>query len=160
MTQLSFHSPVGALTLTEEEGAIVALDWGQAPDDFIAETPLLNAARAQVDAYFDGRLRAFDLPLRPAGTAFQLRVWQAMAAIPYGQVRRYGDLAGQLATGARAIGTACGRNPIPIIVPCHRVIGAHGGLGGYSGQDGVETKRFLLGLEGWTPGTEQQEHVP
>ncbi len=149
MPQLSLHSPIGDLTLSEDDGAIVALDWGwgclQQP------TPLLAAAKAQLEAYFDGTRTAFDLPLRPAGTAFQHRVWQAMAAIPFGAVRRYADLAAALGSAPRAVGGACGRNPIPILIPCHRVVAAKGGLGGYSGMDGLDTKKFLLRLEGALP---------
>ena len=86
--------------------------------------------------------------LAPHGTAFQRQVWASMAAIPHGKVRTYGDLARELETGPRALGTACGRNPIPIIIPCHRVLGTNGSLGGYSGMDGIDTKRALLKLEG------------
>lgn len=146
MPQLSLHSPLGALTLTEEDGAIVALDWGFGRDQ--EETPLLLRAREQLDAYFDGARRAFDLPLRPAGTAFQRRVWQALARIPYGTVASYGDLARRLGTAPRALGAACGRNPIPIVIPCHRVVASDGRLCGYSGLDGVAAKGYLLSLEG------------
>lgn len=146
MPQLSLHSPIGDLTLSEEDGHLVSLDWGwgclQEP------TPLLEAAKAQLEAYFDGTLRVFDLPLAPHGSAFQRRVWDAMLAIPYGEVRRYSELAAALGSAPRAVGTACGRNPLPIIIPCHRVVARSGGLGGYSGMDGIETKRSLLALEG------------
>jgi methylated-DNA-[protein]-cysteine S-methyltransferase len=145
MPQLSMHSPVGDLTITEEDGAIVALDWGWGRDQ--DETPLLAKARAQLEAYFDGAPDPFDLPLRPAGTAFQKQVWQAMQRIPAGATRTYGEIAGDLNSAARAVGTACGRNPIPVIIPCHRVL-AGNGLGGYSGDGGVETKIALLRLEG------------
>lgn len=137
------------LTISEEDGAIVSIDWGWVRES--AETPLLVAARDQLEAYFDGRLGRFNLPLLPLGTPFQQAVWQALLDIPFGQTRRYGDLARAIGTAPRAIGTACGRNPIPIVIPCHRVIGAGGGLGGYSGEDGVETKRYLLRLEGAHP---------
>lgn len=149
MPQLAFNSPIGPLTLSEEDGVIVSLDWGWPPDS--EETPLLLRARDQLEEYFDGRRRAFDLPLAPFGTAFQKRVWQALAAIPFGATRTYGDVAAELGTAARALGSACGRNPIPIIIPCHRVLATNGGLGGYSGMDGVETKQFLLRLEGKQP---------
>lgn len=145
MAYLSFHSPLGPLTVFEEDGAIIALDWGQVPNG--EETALLLRARDQLDAYFDGKLTMFDLPLAPMGTAYQRKVWQALQAIPYGETRYYGDLARDLATAPRSIGGACGRNPIPIIIPCHRVVGRGGSLGGYSGLDGVETKRYLLDLE-------------
>jgi methylated-DNA-[protein]-cysteine S-methyltransferase len=145
MTQLSLHSPVGDLTVSEVDGAIVAVDWGWAPEQ--TRTPLLERARDWLDAYFDGEVRSLDLPLSPFGTAFQRRVWQAMREIPYGHTRTYGELAGIAGGVARAVGVACGANPIPILIPCHRVL-ARGGLGGYSGDGGVETKIALLRLEG------------
>jgi len=146
MPQLSLHSPVGDITVSEEEGAIVAIDWGWGRDQ--AETPLLRRARRELLAYFDGKRTEFDLPLAPAGTPYQRRVWEALRRIPYGQTRSYAELARALRSGPRAVGSANGRNPIPIIIPCHRVIGADGALGGYSGDGGVETKRYLLALEG------------
>lgn len=148
MVYISIPSPFGPLSLFEEEGALVALEWGRAPVDGAAETPLLRAARRQLDAYFDGALREFKLPLRPAGTAFQRRVWARLCAIPYGSTETYGALARGLGTSPRALAGACGANPLPVIVPCHRVVGAGGALGGYSGGDGVETKKALLRLEG------------
>jgi methylated-DNA-[protein]-cysteine S-methyltransferase len=148
MPQLSFLTPLGDLTLSEEDGAIVSLDWGRSPPAFRAETALLARARAQLDAYFDGRAVAFDLPLRPAGTPFRQRVWALMAAIPYGRTMSYGEMAARLGSSARAVGGACGANPIPIIIPCHRVLAGGGRLGGYSGDGGVATKAALLRLEG------------
>jgi len=145
MTSLSFHSPLGPLTLFEEDGAIIVLEWGRGPED--ESSPLLNEAKKQLDAYFDRKLTTFDLPLAPPGTDFQNRVWQSMRKIPYGETRTYGDLAQDISSGARPVGTACGRNPIPIIIPCHRVV-ASTGLGGYTGQGGLETKTYLLKLEG------------
>ncbi len=145
MPQLSLLTPLGDLTLSEDEGALVSLDWGRVPDQ--TPTSLLTAARAQLQDYFDGKRTAFDLPLAPPGTPFQQRVWQALTTIPHGETRTYGDLARTLASGSRAIGQANGRNPIPIIIPCHRVVGASGALGGYSGAGGPDTKRFLLALE-------------
>lgn len=123
----------------------MALDWGQGRDQ--DDTPLLRRACAQLQQYFDGARLAFDLPLGPAGTPFQRRVWAALCDIPPGETRSYGDLAASLGTSARAIGGANAANPIPILIPCHRVVGASGALGGYSGGDGVATKRFLLALE-------------
>jgi methylated-DNA-[protein]-cysteine S-methyltransferase len=146
MTQLSFHSPIGDLTLTEEDGAIVSVDWGWARDQ--GETPLLKKARGQLQDYLAGKRRDFDLPLEPTGTDFQKRVWKAMQTIPYGKTKSYGDIAAKLKSSPRAVGTACGRNPIPIIIPCHRILGAKGALGGYSGDGGIETKKQLLQLEG------------
>jgi len=145
MTSLSFHSPLGPLTLFEEDDAIIVLEWGRAPED--ETSPLLDEAKKQLDAYFDRKLTNFDLPLSPPGTDFQKRVWRGMSQIPYGETRTYGDLARKISSGARPVGTACGRNPIPIIIPCHRVV-ASTGLGGYTGQGGLETKSYLLKLEG------------
>lgn len=146
MPQHSFNSPLGPLTVTEEDGVLVSLDWGWACQT--EQTPLLLEAQAQLDAYFDRKIHIFDLPMAPNGTEFQQRVWAAMTMIPYGQTRSYGDLARQVGSGARAVGTACGLNPLPILIPCHRVLAAGGALGGYSGDEGVETKRRLLRLEG------------
>ena len=144
MPQLSLHSPVGDISISEDDGAIVALDWGWGRDQ--SPTPWLRKALKQLNAYFDGKLTAFNLPLRPFGTDFQQSVWRQMLAIPYGRVRTYGQLATKLKSGARSVGTACGRNPIPIIIPCHRVVGAQG-LGGHSGDGGLATKAGLLTLE-------------
>lgn len=146
MPQLNTTTPIGPLAIAEEDGEIVSVDWGWAPES--VETPLLVRARDQLEAYFDGSCKAFDLPLRPMGTAYQRRVWQAIAAIPFGQVRSYGAIARELGTAPRALGGACGRNPIPIFIPCHRVLAGDRSLGGYSGMDGLDTKRFLLNLEG------------
>lgn len=145
MAYLSFSSPVGDLTLFEEDGALVALEWGRAENG--SETPLLRGARRQIDDYFVGRRRAFDLPLSPAGSPFQRRVWEAMRAIPFGDRRSYGEIAAEIGSAPRAVGGACGRNPLPILIPCHRVVAANGRLGGYSGEGGAVTKRSLLDLE-------------
>lgn len=145
---ISVNSPVGPLTIFADDDAIVAVDWGWPPETDEPPTPLLERARDQMEAYFEGRLIQFDLPLAPHGTAFQRKVWAAIAAIPFGKVRTYGDLARDLGTAPRPLGGACGRNPIPIIIPCHRVLGMNGSLGGYSGMDGLETKEALLRHEG------------
>jgi methylated-DNA-[protein]-cysteine S-methyltransferase len=145
MPQRSCLTPLGSLSVSEEDGAIVALDWGQGRDQ--DDTPLLRRACDQLQRYFDGAAVGFDLPLAPAGTAFQRRVWDALRSIPAGETRSYGALAAMLGTSARAIGGANAANPIPILIPCHRVVGASGALGGYSGGDGEPTKRFLLALE-------------
>jgi len=144
---LSLHTPIGDLTVFDnDDGAIIALDWGWVEEQ--EPTPLLKEAKCQLDLYFDGALTKFDLPLAPHGTAFQNKVWQAMVNISYGKTKGYGDIALALNSGARPVGTACGRNPIPIIIPCHRVVGAGGALGGYSGEGGTVTKTSLLALEG------------
>jgi methylated-DNA-[protein]-cysteine S-methyltransferase len=159
MPHLSLNSPVGPLTLFEDDGALVSIEWGRAPAYAAeaasarrrpdgAETPLLCDARLQLYRYFDRALEVFDLPLRPAGSGFEREVWTHMAAIPYGHTWTYGQLAKIVNSDARAIGTACGRNPIPIVIPCHRVVGADGKMTGYSGGAGIETKTALLALEG------------
>ncbi len=146
MPQLSLHTPLGDLTLAEEDGALVALDWGFGRDQ--TPTPLLIRAAAALQDYFDGTLAegGFDLPLAPQGTAFQRRVWEALRRIPLGETRTYGDLARALDSAARAVGRANGANPLPILIPCHRVVAA-GGLGGYSAPGGIETKSWLLAHE-------------
>lgn len=146
MPQLSLHTPLGELTVTEEDGALVSLDWGRGRDQ--EPTPLLVEARAQLHDWLDGARDGFDLPLAPRGTPFQRRVWDALLAIPRGEVRTYGDLARALGTAARAVGGAVGANPLPILIPCHRVVAGGGALGGYSGGEGESTKRHLLRLEG------------
>ena len=146
MPQLSMHSPVGDLTISEEDGAIVSLDWGWGAIQ--TETPLLAKARDQLNAYFDGDRDGFALPLIPQGTRFQQQVWAEMRRIPYGETATYGDLATNLGSAARAVGQACGHNPLPILIPCHRVVGGDNRLGGYSGEGGAETKIALLRLEG------------
>lgn len=145
MPQLSLHTPIGEITVSEEDGAVVSIDWGWGRDQ--TETSLLRRARDQLHAYFDGELTVFDLPLAPAGTPYRRAVWNALREIPYGQTRSYGDIARAAGGSARSVGQANGRNPIPIVIPCHRVVGS-GHIGGYSGGDGLATKRFLLALEG------------
>lgn len=154
MPQISLHTQVGDLTVSEEAGHIVALDWGWGRDQ--TETPLLTRARAQLTAYFDGEAIRFDLPLAPAGTAYRQRVWAALCRISPGEVRTYTEIARDAGGGPRSVGGANASNPIPILIPCHRVVAAVG-IGGYSGGDGLQTKRALLALEahacGHTSGT-------
>ena len=145
MPQLSFRtSLLDTLTVTEEDGAVVALDWGWGRDQ--DETPLLLEARAQIEAYLDGQRRGFDLKLAPRGTVYQRRVWAALCDIPHGQTRTYAQVAAVAGGVARSVGGANRVNPIPILIPCHRVL-ASAGLGGYSGGSGAETKTRLLELE-------------
>lgn len=146
MHQLSLHTPIIDLTLSELDGAIISVDWGWSP--FQEKSPLLLEAKRQLDAYFDGELTDFDLPLNPMGTKHQEKVWAAMRKIPYGQTRTYGELAAEIGSAAQAVGTACGRNPLPVLIPCHRVLASGKKLGGYSGDGGLYTKRALLVLEG------------
>jgi len=149
MTSARFESPVGRLVLTAKNGALVSVMWAgtATPEGGDDLDPVLREACAQLSAYFAGRLTRFDLPLAPAGTPFRQRVWAAMAAIPYGQTLTYGDIARALGTAPRAVGGACGANPLPIIIPCHRVVGGNG-PGGYSGARGLATKHWLLAHEG------------
>jgi len=144
LPQLSLHSPLGALTISQEDEALVALDWGWGCMQ--EETVLLRRARAQLHAYFDGELECFDLPLAPMGTAYRLKVWDALSQIPFGATRTYGEIAGEIGGSARSVGQANGHNPLPILIPCHRVV-ARSGIGGFTGEGGTDTKRFLLDLE-------------
>ena len=143
-------SPVGRLALEADRDALTGVRWAgpseRAGKDDIS--PVLAEARRQLARYFAGQLQRFDLPLAARGTAFQRRVWAMMCDIPYGETATYGGLAIALDSGPRAVGMACGRNPIPIIVPCHRVLAAGGAEGGYSGGRGLPTKHQLLALEG------------
>ncbi|HEV2187909.1 MAG TPA: methylated-DNA--[protein]-cysteine S-methyltransferase [Stellaceae bacterium] len=145
MPSLSISSPVGKLAIHEKDAAIIAIRWADECES--NGSPLLAEAARQLEAYFAGRLTQFDLPLRPAGSNFERRVWSAMQEIPYGETACYGDLATKIDSGPRAVGGACGKNPIPIVIPCHRVL-ARSGLGGYSGEGGLKTKQALLTLEG------------
>ncbi len=141
-------SPVGTLTLTEEEGALTGLYFGQlSRQGQEVLSPVLEETARQLSEYFSGKRREFSLPLSPKGTEFQLRVWRALETIPYGETRSYGDMARLIGSpkACRAVGMANHRNPISIIVPCHRVVGANGSLTGYGG--GLDAKRFLLDLE-------------
>lgn len=148
MDRAILDSPVGALTVTVEDGAVTALRWGGGDKGVPQpQDPVAAEALRQLSAYFDGRLTRFDLPLAPAASDFQHRFHDALLAIPFGRIRHYGDLAKELGVSAQAIGQACGANPIPIIIPCHRVLAACG-LGGYSGGGGIEAKVTLLRLEG------------
>ena len=159
MSWTVIDSPVGELRLVETDGAVSAIEFspftppGLSPsgrplgvrDD--AQPVLVETAR-QLRAYFDRDLKEFDLPLAPVGTSFQQVVWKALLEIGYGETSSYGELAhriGRTNAASRAVGLANGRNPIPIVIPCHRVIGANGTLTGYAG--GLERKQTLLGLE-------------
>ena len=122
----------------------MAVDCGWGRDQH--HTPLLDEARRQIQAYFDRRLSRFDLPLSPTGSAYRRRVWAALCDIPPGQTCTYAEIARIAGGAARSVGQANGANPIPVLIPCHRVV-ATGGIGGYSGGEGLTTKRFLLQLE-------------
>ncbi len=146
-------SPLGLLELVERAGALVAIRFDSAPDGTPGATRagsgVLTAAHRQLAEYFAGERRVFDLPLAPVGTDFQRRVWELVAAIPWGRTTTYGAIASDLGLppgASRAVGAANGANPLPVIVPCHRVIGADGTLTGYAG--GLARKATLLHLEG------------
>ena len=144
------ESPVGRLTVAADDGGLrhIAFELGRHPlwvaDDWQRDGTPFAAVRAQLDAYFAGELTTFDLPLAPRGSAFQLEVWEQLRRIPYGATISYGELARRIGdvSAARAVGAANGQNPLPIVVPCHRVIGADGSLTGFGG--GLATKKFLL----------------
>ena len=153
-------SPLGDILLAGSESALTGL-WFEGQKHFARglvqpcqarDLPIFEAARRWLDVYFSGREPDLDLPLHPVGTPFQIQVWQALRAIPYGQTTTYGEIAKQLAArrglphmSAQAVGGAVGHNPISILVPCHRVVGLGGSLTGYAG--GLERKRCLLALE-------------
>lgn len=146
MPAFTMQSPIGLLTIEETDGAITALRFG---GETVSPppTPLLQRAAQQLTEYFAARRRRFDLPLRPQGTAFQQAAWSALCDIPYGQTRTYAQQATAIGRpkACRAVGMANHCNPLPLFIPCHRVIGAGGKLTGYAG--GLAIKRFLLELE-------------
>ena len=150
MSILYVESPVGRLALEADGEALTGVSWASDGERAPAETatPVLREAQQQLDHYFKRKLARFDLPLAARGTPFQKSVWTMMCAIPFGETATYGGMAKTLGSGPRAVGMACGRNPIPIIVPCHRVLGSGGREGGFSGGQGLPTKRKLLALEG------------
>lgn len=146
-----YPSPIGPLRLVGDENGLTHLLFPEQPTPLgmiEEETPLLRQAVQELDEYFAGRRREFTVPLRPGGTPFQQEVWAALLTVPYGRTVSYRDIAAQIGrpSAARAVGGANGSNPLPILIPCHRVIAAGGSLGGYS--LGLEVKRRLLELEG------------
>ncbi len=146
MAYLNLDSPFGPLCLTAQDGAITQLNWRHKQTE--STDPVLLQARDALIEYFDGKRRAFTLPMKVDASDFQIAVCDAMRAIPFGETRTYGDIAKDLGVTAQAVGQACGANPIPILIPCHRVMGANGKLTGFSGAGGVETKVALLRHEG------------
>jgi methylated-DNA-[protein]-cysteine S-methyltransferase len=151
-------SPVGLLLLAADDAALVAIEFPSSrhpvrrgADWTAGDNAVLRRTREQLDEYFAGARTAFDLPLGPRGTEFQRGVWMALAGIPYGETVSYAQLAARVGkpSAMRAVGAANGRNPLPIVLPCHRVIGADGSLTGFGG--GLPTKQFLLELEGALP---------
>ena len=145
-------SPIGRLRLVSNGTHLVRIEFegqqGNVGEDGLATDPVLEAACAQLRQYFAQARHSFELPLDPAGTPFQKSVWAALSQIPYGELRSYRDIAREIGNAAavRAVGAANGRNPLPIVVPCHRVIGSDGSLTGFAG--GLEAKTVLLQLEG------------
>lgn len=150
MDFFQFATPLGTMALAGEDGAITHLYLPGSPTPRLAShpTPLLLEGERQLMEYLGGQRKTFDLPLNPHGTPFQRRVWQALEAIPWGEIRTYRDIAQAVGCprGFRAVGMANHHNPIPIFIPCHRVVGADGSLTGYAG--GLALKQALLALEG------------
>lgn len=141
---------IGKIGITEKDGKItnIYITNSELPQDMqLCETPLLKEAVRQLESYFAGELKEFSLPLEPSGTVFMKQVWSALCEIPFGKTATYGEIAERIGRpkAARAVGLANNRNPIPIFIPCHRVIGADGSLTGYRG--GLEMKKKLLELE-------------
>ncbi|WP_350279666.1 methylated-DNA--[protein]-cysteine S-methyltransferase [Kribbella sp. HUAS MG21] len=144
---------IGELTVVVSEGALVGVyfphHWVKPSAETLGERvesdPLVAVVVGQLEEYFAGARRSFDVPTRPEGDAFQRRVWAVLEEIPYGGTTTYGDIATRLGASAQAVGKAVGQNPLSIVVPCHRVIGKNGSLTGYAG--GLERKQFLLDLE-------------
>ena len=146
----SFASPIGRLAVLCNSHALLEVRFGAAARERAGSTEaavLCGRASGEIEAYLAGDLRRWSVSIEPRGTPFQLAVWQAMCDIPYGETWTYGELARQVGDpdASRAVGLACGANPIPLVIPCHRVLAAGGGLGGFGG--GVDLKRWLLGLE-------------
>jgi methylated-DNA-[protein]-cysteine S-methyltransferase len=156
LARTTLPSPVGDLTLVASDEALVAVIWsgddpshvpgvgGETTEVEAATHPVLSVAARQLDEYFAGTRTTFDVPVHPSGTPFQLAAWDVLRTIPYGETISYGEQARELGAPnkVRAVGAANGRNPLSIIVPCHRVIGANGSLTGYGG--GLDNKRWLL----------------
>lgn len=149
MPAVDLDSPTGRLRVVSDGDAVVRIGWIDDRTEPVAEEDAVSReTSAQLQAYFAGELIQFDLPVRfLGGGTLERAVWEAMRAIPHGEVWTYGDLAARTGGVARAVGGACGRNPIPIVVPCHRVVGADGKLVGFSGGQGVATKSWLLDFE-------------
>lgn len=145
------QSPIGTLTLTANDQGLTEIRFANQGNLDLPKRPQTNAiiaqAIAQLQSYFDGNLTTFDLPLSPQGTDFQKTVWLALRLVTYGKTASYGQIAANIGNpkAARAVGTANGKNPLPIVVPCHRIIGSDGSLTGFAG--GLETKRWLLDHE-------------
>lgn len=142
-------TPVGALTLRSDGEAITKVSWVDHDKPPPTDEPdsLCDLAAEELLAYFSGNLTIFTVPISLKGSDLQTRIWDIMRGIPFGEVLTYGDVAKAVGSEPQAVGTACGQNPIPVIVPCHRIVGAGGKLTGFSGGKGIETKAFLLDHE-------------
>lgn len=142
---LNVDTPLGKMYFTGDDRYITGLAFGEAQEE--SPSPVLTMGSMQLEEYFAGKRREFDLPLQPQGTDFQKSVWQALREIPYGETASYGEIAAKIGNpkACRAVGMANNRNPIAIIIPCHRVVGAKGALTGYAG--GLDKKEYLLKLE-------------
>ena len=161
-----YDSPVGALLLAADDAALVAIEFPSSRHPVVrgadwveGDNEVLALARKQLGEYFAGKRNTFDLPLGPRGTEFQRNVWKTLAGIPYGETISYAQLASRVGkpSAMRAVGAANGRNPLPIVLPCHRVIGADGSLTGFGG--GLPTKQFLLELEGALPPAAERDDL-
>lgn len=148
MTTRWMDTPIGGLRLHSQAGLLTAIDFDAQPQGERVDDPVLDEAERQLSEYFDGKRTEFDLPLASEGSEFQKKVWAELRRIPYGETATYGDIARRLGYEpviSRAVGVANASNPLPIVVPCHRVIGSDGKLTGYAG--GVDRKQALLELE-------------
>jgi methylated-DNA-[protein]-cysteine S-methyltransferase len=144
-----FSSPLGVISVSANDQGVTSLSIGGNQEPGGSANPHIRAAKVQLDEYFAGQRKTFDIACILHGTAFQKEIWKALEGIPYGRTLTYGELATKIGRpgSARAVGGAVGANPIPIIIPCHRVMGSSGAITGYSAGDGVTTKKALLDLE-------------
>ncbi|MBL96053.1 MAG: cysteine methyltransferase [Magnetovibrio sp.] len=147
MNYLTIDSPVGVLTLFANKECLISVQFKANKNN--TSSPILEKTQLQLQEYFMGKRKIFSIPLGPKGTKFQATVWRLLLKIPIGKTKTYGELAKECGSFPRAIGHACKFNPIPIIIPCHRVIKKNKDLGGYSGGNGKKTKRDLLLMEGY-----------
>ncbi len=147
MNKIIYESPIGKIMITENDARIVEIELCNKVVEGLSASPLLLEAKRQLEEYFRGKRRTFDLPLHPSGTEFQVKVWNELLKIPYGETRTYGEVSKNIGNpkGARSVGGACNKNPLMIVIPCHRVIGANGSLVGFGG--GIKVKEELLKLE-------------
>lgn len=147
MSFICFKTFIGNLYITEKNGFISNISNTPQKDDVFLESCLLIKAKEQILEYFAKQRTTFNLPLNPLGSSFQILVWDQLKKIPYGQTVSYADIAKKINSSPRAIGMACSKNPLPLVVPCHRVIAKNGSLGGFSGFDGVNSKQTLIAFE-------------